>query len=390
MIISPYNLESESKNKTEFYDQLSVFTDQVVEFGNAGFDQLLSEYEVFANRQQIKTYQHDEYLMELLMIGVFFNNYKSFLSKTAFIYQPLFNGLYQLRKQFPKIKPGVDTIRGFLSSKLLLKNRKKPVPKIKELSFLISWLYNTKEFDQEVERIKLWNQFLMQKNAKMQNQIWNEILEFAQWFKILGEQELGRYTRDWSAFNSEFAASYKNREDRIFCSREPIEYHLNMVTAEVMNRALKPGFSKTKRKIILVPTCMKKSEQCKARVVNNQLICQHCQPDCNISDLTLTMNKKGVTTVMIPHSSGFSTYLKPWKDSKETALIGVACVLNLVTGGYEMQKLNIPSQCVFLNRCGCKKHWLSGQSTSLNINQLNRLLDNEPVKSYQPSTYSTC
>ncbi len=35
----------------------------------------------------------------------------------------------------------------------------------------------------------------------------------------------------------------------------------------------------------------------------------------------------------------------------------VACLLNLVQGGYEMRELNIPAQCVLLTFCGYQKHW---------------------------------
>ncbi|NJK98458.1 MAG: DUF116 domain-containing protein [Bacteroidales bacterium] len=53
----------------------------------------------------------------------------------------------------------------------------------------------------------------------------------------------------------------------------------------------------------------------------------------------------------------------------------MACVLNLLKGGYEMQKLNIPSQCVFLDYCGCQKHWhKNGIPTDLNSNQLQKIV----------------
>lgn len=99
------------------------------------------------------------------------------------------------------------------------------------------------------------------------------------------------------------------------------------------------------------------------------------------------MNKQGVCTVLIPNSTGFSRYLKLRENSKDTGLTGVACVFNLLTGGYEMQKLNIPSQCVFLDSCGCKKHGLSGQSARINFQQLNKLVIHEESK--QPVN-STC
>ena len=87
------------------------------------------------------------------------------------------------------------------------------------------------------------------------------------------------------------------------------------------------------------------------------------------------MSKQGITAYLIPHSSDFSRFLVKWKDNRDTSLIGVACVLNLIAGGYEMKRLNIPSQCVFLDYCGCKKHWdKDGIATSLNVNQVKRII----------------
>jgi hypothetical protein len=47
-----------------------------------------------------------------------------------------------------------------------------------------------------------------------------------------------------------------------------------------------------------------------------------------------------------------------------------------------MKRLNISSQCVFLDYCGCKKHWdTDGFATSLNIAQLKRIVQKPKVLS---------
>jgi len=82
------------------------------------------------------------------------------------------------------------------------------------------------------------------------------------------------------------------------------------------------------------------------------------------------MKNSGIETVLIRHSSDFSRWLKPWANQNSTGLIGTACVLNLLDGGYEMKNLNIPSQCVFLDYCGCNKHWdKAGLATQINTEQ---------------------
>ena len=47
------------------------------------------------------------------------------------------------------------------------------------------------------------------------------------------------------------------------------------------------------------------------------------------------------------------------KDLEELGIIGVTCVLNLISGGYQSAGMGIPPQCVLLNHVSCSKHWLS-------------------------------
>ena len=50
-------------------------------------------------------------------------------------------------------------------------------------------------------------------------------------------------------------------------------------------------------------------------------------------------------------------------------IIGVACVLNLISGGLKAK--NFVPQCVFLDYCGCKDHWHDkGIITDINMSYL--------------------
>ena len=387
MISSPYNLKTHSSDPTKFYTDLSYFTDKVIETGMPTLLPLIEEFMEFSANKDFKRYTPHEHLMELLMAGLFWKNYYLFLSKKVFFYEPIFDKLYQWRKKYTQMKPQLDAVRGKLSYRILTQNRNHQIPLEERFKYLISWLNCSKEFNQELERLTIWEQFLNTKPTSFSLIFWNLTCDFADWFVLESAIHLSDYTENWEDFIIDTFSTYKKREDFIFCTRKPSEYYLNMVAAEIMNRSLKPAFSKTANKILLLPTCMTKSPKCKAAKKGNNIICSHCNPECQVSKITLRLNKEGVNTVLIPHSSGFSEFLKPWQNSSDTALIGVACVLNLITGGYEMQKLNIPSQCVFLDACGCKKHWLSGEPTELNENQLLNVIINERIE--QPVN-STC
>ncbi len=187
---------------------------------------------------------------------------------------------------------------------------------------------------------------------------------------------MSEYTAGVSQFVSANADRYRNKENRLFVSRPENEYHLNMICAEILNRAFKAEFDRTNSKIVLLPSCMQKNpDKCRAVFVNGEKKCVQCTEECYINQLTKILSDYGVETRIIPHSSQFSVFLEKWKDNKETGLVGIACVLNLIKGGYEMRRLGIPSQCVFLDYCGCRNHWhTTGVPTKININRLMHIL----------------
>ena len=150
-----------------------------------------------------------------------------------------------------------------------------------------------------------------------------------------------------------------------------------MFAAEVLNRKFRKEFLQTKQKVVLLPTCMHdKQANCQAKSDGTKITCGHCSKNCNIHYLATELKAHSVETALIPHSSNFSKFLKTWKGNKEVGLVGVACTLNLLTGGYEMKSLNIPAQCVFLNYSGCQKHWHStGIETQIDKEQLFKILD---------------
>jgi hypothetical protein len=203
---------------------------------------------------------------------------------------------------------------------------------------------------------------------------------------VKGILTFSKYLQNLNYFHQNTLPSYKYREDYFFASRHENEYYLNMFAAEVLNRGLKKGFSETRKKVLLLPTCMRKEPAagCKAKSDGKELVCAACSAECNIGKVSTEMKKQGITSYLIPHSSDFSKFLVKWKDCPDTSLIGVACVLNLITGGYEMKRLGISSQCIFLDYCGCKKHWdKEGFATNLNISQLSKLVQKTKVLSHK-------
>jgi hypothetical protein len=83
------------------------------------------------------------------------------------------------------------------------------------------------------------------------------------------------------------------------------------------------------------------------------------------------MRSLGAAVYLVPHSTGFSRWLERWQGAPEFGVIAVACLLNILPGGYEMRARGIASQCVPLDYPGCHKHWRpKGIATGLNEQRL--------------------
>jgi hypothetical protein len=83
------------------------------------------------------------------------------------------------------------------------------------------------------------------------------------------------------------------------------------------------------------------------------------------------MRRQGAKVYLIPHSTGFSRWLERWQRAPEAGVVAVACMLNILPGGFEMRARGIASQCVPLDYPGCRKHWSrKGIPTSLNEDRL--------------------
>lgn len=362
-----------------FYNELSLFTDKLLAETNVYLQKDIKDFEKFYNNEIVeKPRATNEYIVEYIALGMFVEKYAAFALNTGKWTTSSMEALYNLRKKSQSLKPFVDNVRGVLSAHLLYKKNDLKFQFNKELIFkLLNWMKASGEFKEETERLSQWAYYISSLNIADAEAFLSRSTSFARYFEEQGKIHLGDFTLGVAAFLENEYKQYKYREDFLFCGRSEAEYHLNMFGAEVLNRVLKANFDQTKHKVLLLPTCMSQPEngKCKAVLNNNRMVCSGCSANCRVNQLRKEMLAEGEETFLIPHSSSFSEFLKYWQNQNETGLIGVACVLNLLTGGYEMQRLNIPSQCVFLDYSGCKKHWhATGIPTNIDTEQLKNIL----------------
>ncbi|MBN1924455.1 MAG: DUF116 domain-containing protein [Prolixibacteraceae bacterium] len=371
-----YNLIHGPGNISRFYSDLDTVTREVTETGLNHFSNELSEFGKWnssKNGNQAKT--EKEYLLEVLMLGTLWNKYQGRWRWYNSLVNPLFRQLIYLRKTF--LKRTADKIRGKLNSLLLDKPTKKEIPFDHDNFYkLIVWLSSTGEYPFENQFFSRWLDFLYSGIKSNSYEFLAKAAAYGEWFEEYTQKYLGVYTDRVQPFLLTQPIKYKRREDLFFTGASQVEYHLNMVGGEILNKELRPAFLETKRKVLLLPTCMVSNASCKAEAFNNGMVCQKCSSSCKVSEIASEMQKLGVETILFRHTSDFTKWLKPWKNQADTGLIGTGCVMNLLSGGYALKHLNIPAQCIYLDYSGCSRHWCKKSvPTNINISRLRGMLD---------------
>jgi hypothetical protein len=384
---TPYDLRLPGGNSDRYYADVARFADLFLDEAELRTSSLLDGYSRHV-REVLREAPRSrgEYAVELLMLGLALQRYGGAAESSPRWAVELTRELLWLRRRSAAIKPLADFFRAVLNSLFLSQEIDRPVsaalPSLERIPRLIEWLCASGEFTQEAMRINNWRSYLGTLSPGIASYWLGESRALVHWFGCEAAAYLGIYTRDTSRYLVTELPRHLCREDRLMCSRNAVEYHLGMVAAEIMNRGLLPEFQMTSRRIVLVPACMRATpNRCRARLVGLDLTCTGCNSNCTVNRITHRMRKLGATVYLVPHSSGFSQWLARWQGKPQVGVTAVACLANIVSGGFEMRARGIASQCVLLDSPGCQRHWSrEGRPTELNVEQLVQIVSMRPPK----------
>lgn len=372
-----YNLSGQG---SDYYNDVRRLTDKTDLYFLENLANYYSVYNFYLAKENVEDIRtRTEYIYDFLSAGTYLYLYSAYSKQTSRPLLKLQRNLYFLRRKQKALKPYIDPLRGLISSGFLYRKKetREDVNSLRDFYKLILWLDATGEFREETKRFKLIHSFLSTQIPEIRTKMLEALIKFARWFEDESYSVLGKYTKNVNSFIREHHEEYKWKENYIFTGRKRIEYHLSMVGAELMNRGFEQSFKDTKKRALLVPACMrlKQDGSCKATEKNFDMKCTGCSSDCRVFQLTKLGKEKNCSVHIIPHSSDFTTWLKTWAVGSDTGVIGVACPLNLITGGLELKSLDIPAQCLLLDYCGCRNHWdKKGIPTDLNQIELMRIL----------------
>ncbi len=374
-----YSLKISDKNSDRYFEDISAFTDEILLSLEEQLSSVVTDYMNFLSQfglEELRT--REEYLFELLSFGMFWKIYGKAACGIRSAPFLTLSKMADIRKRKPGVKPFIDIARGILFTLFLFpKNTAyNNAPDLKDVDRLCLFLESTGEFREQSFRFIRWRAFLDTVPdsywEKGRDSVFNAVDSFIE----KSRTSIGKYTANVESFLETSGKKYHWREDRFQCGRTREEYHLNMVGAEIMNRAFRKGYLGTEKRVLLLPGCMRRNiKDCKGLKVREGLQCMDCDKGCGINALRKKGLKENFDVFIIPHSSDLSLWA-PKPGMPKRGVVAVACVPSLVEGGWELKRYDVCAQCVLLDFSGCEKHWhKNGIPTRLNIKELNRILN---------------
>lgn len=376
-----YNLQSSDGSSDAFYEKLSEFSSHVFRVLDEQFyDELLAFFRYRRHLDLEKIYSFEEGYLEMLSLGVFWQIYSGDALATDDGMTDFIQKLTLLREENKAFKPLIDAFRGLMMTAVMQPDLYDHMgiskPTVENFKDLLDWLDATGEFKHEVRRLRHWYQFAASLDAEAVHNLLTLCLSASLWFEKESNGCLGDYTQEVERYLNEMRPKRYWKEDVIFCGRRRVEYHLNMLAAEWLNKVNRDQFKGRPHKILLLPTCLRLNGEssCQAKDLGEKLICSHCDSLCQVSKATLLAESMNCTAYILPHSASLKQLPEAF-SVEGTSVIGVACALHLISGGWMLNHLGIAAQCVMLDYCGCKAHWHhEGLPTSLSLRKLTHIL----------------
>ena len=389
-----YSLTDPGSDSDNYYAAITAFGEYLIPKMEEAFGAMADRYIDYlqkVNSGQVSS--REVYLYESLMLGIFWNVYGGFAEGTNHRSVRLMKQMALLRTKGGIRRRVADMVRAGLAFRLLEKQSlagRFLFPGTTGMEKLIQWMQSTGEFRKEAEIFSNWLRFLRQEDETFAFVGICKVRAFARFFASESDDCLGEYTQNVNQFRQQILLNRHLREDKISVNKQKVEYHLNMMGAFIYNRALQSDFNESKRKIVLLPACMKANPpaECKAEKAGLGEHCTGCSGLCQINHITHLGKKHHFTVEIVKHSSDISLTKQSIPDG--CGLIGVACVSTVISGGLELIQKKFPAQCVLLDYCGCR-HWSEKTiPTSLNLNELlsrvnstSLILENHNLKNEQ-------
>jgi len=161
---------------------------------------------------------------------------------------------------------------------------------------------------------------------------------------------------------------------RIATSRE--QYHLYMIEAELTNRLNIMEFRKAKRKVALLPYCLQDfTVDCKSEKSGFDYQCRHCSAGCFQNHTGNILKTNDIEPYIWQSGNMKQLAKKTLKEKKSFAVLGIACLPELINGMRDCSKNSIPVVGLPLNANRCIRWFGKFFPNSVDLTELRNLVE---------------
>jgi hypothetical protein len=156
------------------------------------------------------------------------------------------------------------------------------------------------------------------------------------------------------------------------------QYHLAMLEIELMNRVYNGRFRLARRKLAFLPHCLRDLKaDCRAATRDIDYACKGCSTVCNVNAVSTLLRQHGIEPYIWMKADLKALFRKLKEEEGGLAVMGIACVPELVHGMRMCVKLGIPVVGIPLNANRCARWMGEFYPTSVELEEVLRRVNGE-------------
>ena len=153
------------------------------------------------------------------------------------------------------------------------------------------------------------------------------------------------------------------------------QYYLYMLEIELANRMNIEAFNGRSRRFALLPHCLRDIwGDCKAGLLDYDLVCRHCNADCYVNHLSRILKENRIEPYLWTSRNLKSLFREFTAAGEPFGVLGIACIPELVMGLRRSERYGVPAVGIPLNANNCMRWRGSYMPSSVDLGQLERLV----------------
>lgn len=154
-----------------------------------------------------------------------------------------------------------------------------------------------------------------------------------------------------------------------------MQYHLYMLEIEVTNRLYIEKFKAAPYRFALLPHCLRDIwDNCKSEIDGADYVCRHCNQDCYLNHISRILKENKIKPYIWTTRNLKSLFREVASQHSDFAVLGIACIPELVMGMRRSTRKGIPAVGIPLNANCCVRWFGSYRENSVDLEELQKLI----------------